>query len=700
LKNKDTKLALLISNFVGLKNLFMKKLITLLLFVLVFTSVSLYSQERNQPLTHEMTPEEMLRKNEIGRDFTPTEPPPPPVRSVAEFEEMQSVLVRYPFGIPMSLIVEMSQDCKVKTIVGNASQQQQVLSQYESAGVNTANCEWLIAPSDSYWTRDYGPWFVADGNNDIGISDFPYNRPRPNDDNIPVVLAQQMGIPLYGMELIHTGGNWMDDGMGIAASTQLVWAENPTLSHADIDTLVKDYLGITKYHVLDDPLDEYIEHIDCWGKFLDVDKILIGQVPQSDYRYADYEAIANYWALQTSSYGNHYQVYRVYTPGTYPYTPYTNSLILNKKVFVPITGSQYDDEALEVYQEAMPGYEIVSVLFDTWENTDALHCRAKGIADVGMLYVKHMPILGNKPFSMEWDLSAEIIPFSGMGLINDSLLCYYKVNDGDYQAVTIEHTTGYNYEATIPLMEPGSEVSYYLHAVDLSGRRKNHPYIGSPDPHVFSVGYAALTVVYPDSMIYVNYGEMVTGKTFNICNYTNTELMINDIESEGFGNFHWYIEGFDMTFPYTMTMNETLPLTVKIDLPVDQALGFMVTDTLDILAEDGHYKVIIRVDSDLLNGIANPLISAAKIESISPNPFSSVTRISFSLKEEMTLTAAVCNLQGQVVRILASREYPAGSHEITWDGTDGSGNSVPDGIYLLKLETERGMDFKKLIISK
>jgi agmatine/peptidylarginine deiminase len=105
-------------------------------------------------------------------------------------------------------------------------------------------------------------------------------------------------------------------------------------------------------------------------------------VPESDYRYADFEFVANYFALQTSSWGDPYQVYRVYTPGDYPYTPYTNSLILNKKVFVPITGSQWDDEALLAYQAAMPGYEIVGIMHDTWETTDALHCRAKGIADV------------------------------------------------------------------------------------------------------------------------------------------------------------------------------------------------------------------------------------------------------------------------------------------------------------------------------
>ena len=679
----------------------MKKLITLSWLIFIFSLSTMYAQELTPALTHEMTPEEQLRKHEIGRDFTPTEPPVAPVRSIGEFEEMQSVLVRYPFGIPMSLIVEISEDCKVKTIVANASEQQTVLNQYISAGVNTANCEWLIAPSNSYWTRDYGPWFVVDGNNDVGICDFPYNRPRPYDDNIPVVLAQQMGVPLWGMNLIHTGGNWMDDGLGIGASTTLVSTENPELTEEEIDTLVWDYMGIRKYHLIDDPLDDYIEHIDCWGKFLDVDKVLIGEVPQSDYRYADYEYVANYFSFQTTSWGNKYQVYRVYTPGTYPYTPYTNSMILNKKVFVPITGSQYDDEALAVYEEAMPGYEIVGILHSTWENTDALHCRAKGIADVGTLYIAHMPLLGDQDFRMQWDLFAEIVPYSGMGVISDSLRCFYKINDGDYQSIQLQNITGYEYEATIPFVEPGSEVSYYLHAVDLTGRRKNHPYIGSPDPHVFTVDYAEDAVLNPDSLVFLTEEDAINGLTFNLCNYTDGDLVINDIEFEYSGMpFPWIIDPWTIELPYTMAPEEVLPLNVRIPMIVYDFKGELVVDTLDIYSEFGHHKVILKVDSDLITGIFDPLAqSSSKIESISPNPFNNNTRISFNLDNGSRVSLAVYNIQGQVIRNLAAQNFPSGSHEVTWDGKNDSGSEVSSGIYLLKLETDRGVDFKKLILS-
>ena len=663
----------------------------LLLTTLMMTARSQY---QSYPLTHEMTPEEELRKHEIGRDFTPTDPPAPPVRMVAEFEEMQSVLVRFPFGIPINLIAEMSQDCKVKTIVASPAEQQQVLSQYQSNGVNTSNCEWLVAPTNSYWTRDYGPWFVVDGSNEVGISDFPYNRPRPYDDNIPVVLAGQMGIPLYGMNVIHTGGNYMCDGLGIASSTELVWNENPGLTHAEIDTMFRDYLGIRKYHVLPDPLGEYIEHIDCWGKFLDVDKVLIGQVPPTDWRYADFEFVANYFAIQTSSWGTPYQVYRVYTPGDYPYTPYTNSLILNKKVFVPQTGSTWDDEALECYEAAMPGYEVIGVMFNTWENTDALHCRAIGIADVGMLYVNHMPLLGNKNFRLHWDLDADIIPYSGAGLITDSLRCYYRFDGGEFQSTPLQHTTGYHYTATIPFALPGTQVSYYLRAADYTGRRKNHPYIGAPDPHKYTVKYATDILVESDSLIFLTPEEMVEGKSFDIYNFTNGDFVINDIEQEGFNFFHWYIDPWNLTLPYTMAYSDTLNLNVKIDIPLDNILGQLAVDTLDIYSQNGHRQVIIKVDEDLLNSIADRNDHKfCRIEKVSPNPFSESTRISFTLDQAQHAFLGICNVQGQLMAILADEDFAAGSHEVTCNG-----DKLPDGVYVVKLISDEGTDTERIIL--
>ena len=468
------------------KNYFCLLIITILLYLGSFEQ--LMSQKPGKKpvkrLTHHMSPEEERLRHLIGKEFVPTAPPQGPVRNVAEFEKMQAVLIRYPFGIPYSVIKEMADDIEVVTIVEDQGDENYVLNQYTANSINTANCSFLHAPSNSYWSRDYGPWFIFDGNDQPGIVDFPYNRPsRPDDDEIPVEVANMLGINLFGMNVIHTGGNYMTGGMGISASSDLVWDEN-SLSPAQIDEYFEDYLGIDTYHVVPDPNNTYIDHIDCWGKFLDVDKVLIREVPASHPQFDEIEATAAYFAAQNSSYGVPFQVYRVYTPND---QPYTNSIILNRKVLVPVTGSQWDDDAIASYQQAMPGYEIVGVS-GSWLSTDALHCRAKGIADIGMLHIRHFPLLGEQPDEPDYTIEAEITAHSGQPLYPDSLFLIFSVNFSAWDTVQMINTTGKSYEANISGQTYGSQVRYFLYAADQSGRNVTHPFIGDPDPHLFYIG--------------------------------------------------------------------------------------------------------------------------------------------------------------------------------------------------------------------
>jgi len=444
-------------------------------------------EETTEPeikLTHVMSPEEAARKHEIGKGFMATDPPAGPVRNVSEFEQMEGVLIRYPLGISYSVIAAISQRTKVTTIVTGQTQENTVKSLYQSNGVNMANCNFLWASSNSYWTRDYGPWYIFYGSDQCGIIDFIYNRPRPQDDLIPQKVATFLGISWFGMDLVHTGGNYMTEGYGISSSTELVWEENTSLTHQQINQLMNSYLGINTYHVVPDPNNTYIDHIDCWGKFLDVDKILIRQVPPSHAQYDEIEATAAFYAAQTSAWGNNYQVYRVNTPNN---QPYTNSLIVNKTVYVPIMGSSYDAAALTSYQQAMPGYEVLGFT-GSWESTDALHCRTNGIADKGMLFIRHYPLLGIQPNQSQYSITAEITAHSQQALIADSVKIYYKVNSGSYTPVQMTWVSGKTYTAVIPGQPVGSQISYYIHAADQSGRSANHPFIGAPDPHVFYVG--------------------------------------------------------------------------------------------------------------------------------------------------------------------------------------------------------------------
>ncbi len=675
----------------------------IIILLLAFNSAS--AQEHPSPpkwmLMHYLSEEEMYHGGRSSRDFTPTDPPQGPIYNVAEFDQQEGVLIAYPFGIPLTLIAEMSQDVTVTTIVLNAGQENTVTNIYESNGVRLDHCNFLYAPHDSYWTRDYGPWFILDGNHQFGIVDFPYNRPRPNDDNIPVVMAGFLGVNLYGMDLTSTGGNYMTDGYGVSASSTLIWEENAGLSHDSIAQIMNDYLGIETYDVLPDPLGEYIEHIDCWGKFLDVDKVLIGQVPSIDPRYADYEYVADFFSTHTCGWNKPYEVYRVYTPGDYPYTPYTNSLILNNKVFVPLTGSQWDDEAISTYQAAMPGYEVIGVYADGgngWQNTDALHCRVMGIADRGMLLVHHMPYWGDVAVLSGYPVQADIIPMDGQPLIPDSVVVYYKVNGGNYNALIMSSDNDTTYTAAIPGGNPGDEIAYYIHAVDQAGKSANHPYIGAPDPHMFHItGSLPDVTVIPDSLLFVNYQQMIEGQMVTVHNYNSTGVTINYINNEGINGFPWYIDPWNINLPQVLAPGDSIELNVKVSIPVDLP-GPWITDTLFAETDASTHKVILRIDSDLLSSIND--YRSIKMVSAFPNPFSDLATISFSLSQSGQAELVVYDMTGKEIRTLVHSFLRKGSYTCRWDGTAEDGTQVPQGVYICRLTAGERTGSIKMVLDK
>ena len=460
------------------------------------SGVSLSAQQagsRQPRLTHHLSPEEAQLRHTLGRNFVETDPPTGNVFSLGEFERNTGVLIAYPgyFGIPTTLIREMARDALVTTLVSGLTQENKVRNIYSAAGVNPDNCLFIYAPTNSYWTRDYGPWYIAYGNDQIGVVDFPYNRPRPDDDEVPKIVASALGLTCFGMNVIQTGGNYMSTGLGSAAATTLVWEENPGQTHAQINQRMQDYLGVNNYHVMEDPNNTYIDHIDCWGKYLAPDKVMVRSVPASHPQHDEIEAAAAYFATQISPYGKPYKVYRVNTPQN---QPYSNSFILNDKVFVPITNSAYDEAALESYRAAMPGYKVYGYLglpSEPWESTDALHCRTHEMADVGMLRIRHLPYSGSVLPVNPLAFTATVTPYSGQGVYSDSVLLYYRINPGPntpFEVINMTRTLGSGWSASIDPPEYGSTIQYYLFAADSSGRRENHPFIGAPDAHEFYIG--------------------------------------------------------------------------------------------------------------------------------------------------------------------------------------------------------------------
>lgn len=660
----------------------MKKLTLLAVLIFIMIAATLHAQQTdpNNGLKHVMTAEEAANKYKIALGFVETDPPAGVIRNVEEFGNNDGVLIRYPFGIPTSLIKEMAKDARVTTIVANATEQTTVTNLYQSNGINLANCTFLLAPTNSYWTRDYGPWYVTFGNNEVGIVDFPYNRPRPNDDEIPKKVAVSQGIPWFGMNVIHTGGNYMTNGIDQSSSTTLVWEENPTQTHDQIAQKVHDYLGIANYLVEEDPNGTYIDHIDCWGKFLAPDKILIRKVPVTHPQYSAIEATAAFYATQLSSYGTFYKVFRVNTPNN---EPYTNSFILKDKVCVPIMGTVNDAQAILAYKQAMPGYQVFGFLGNPgtpWESTDALHCRTHEIADQGMLLISHTPFHDSIPSQSCFEVNADITAYSGQTIYPDSVWTIYKVDSGDWDTLTMTNVSGVHWKTCIPGQLEGSLISYFIHAEDASNRSSNHPYIGAPDAHKFYLKHSLK--VSPDTLEFTTYNDLLAGKNISVQNVVEKEVVINQITNTGQNPFNWQIDPWNISLPYTLQPGEMLNLTVKLGNPLPISSN-VLCDSLLVNTDFALDHAQVCVDPFLLTEIK----SAGENDAVSifPNPVRSSTTFSFYNAIAAEVTIEIFSVTGELVSAPLKQKLPQGRQLFAWEGTGLNGEKLEPGIYFYRI---------------
>lgn len=633
----------------------------------------------------EKTPWEIANEKYAPTVISQTnEIPPAPVVNPAEWEPMTGVLIRYPLGLPISLVAEMSENAEIKTIVSGTSQMNQAISQYQSGGVNMANCTWLIAPSNSMWTRDYGPWYIFQGEDVQGITDHIYNRPwRPDDNNIPWVLGDSLNIPVYGMQVIHTGGNYMSDGMGVGMSTTLVYNENPSLTQAQVNDSMFLYLGLEDYVTMVDILSGGIHHIDCWAKLLDPGRLIVKKLTPAN---AQLEANVAYLQSLVSSYGRPYEVIRVDCASS---TPYTNSLILNNKVFVPLFNNSLDAQAMQTYQEAMPGYEILGYT-GSWVSDDAIHCRAMGMTDRYMLRIVHIPLLTRENNGQDYLVQARIHAYSDMPFTGGTPEVFWKTDGGPYLSIPMTPTSGDTFTAYIPEQADYTNIDYYIHAEDDSNRSENHPYIGAGDPHHFIVlpetsAEVALTPENPPIIIPPGGGSF--GYNINISNACTIPLKVDGwIEADlPTGNTFEVMKKFNLNLSAGASLTRAMTQNVPGNAPAGDYTYRAKVGLYPNLVYDFDSFTFEKAagggsgfgDGEwALSGWQEAGVAASEVpvgyylSQNYPNPFNPLTTIVYSLPQAAQVRLTVYDVSGRQVASVVDGWRDGGVHEVTWNAAD------------------------------
>ncbi|MBD3287813.1 T9SS type A sorting domain-containing protein [candidate division KSB1 bacterium] len=83
-----------------------------------------------------------------------------------------------------------------------------------------------------------------------------------------------------------------------------------------------------------------------------------------------------------------------------------------------------------------------------------------------------------------------------------------------------------------------------------------------------------------------------------------------------------------------------------------------------------------------------------------PNPFNPTTTIKYGIKNTDHVKLTVFNMLGQKIKTLVNENVKAGSHQVTWNGTNELGQKVSNGIYFYRLESGKFSQTMKMLLLK
>ncbi len=326
--------------------------------VLLANDLPLYRGDRARGMVISASPYDRL-----------TPPPSGPVTLDAEYDSCEGVFVRWPFSFATSVfagMVDAIQEVAVVYIVTSSqTNKTNCLNFLASQGIPNENIEFIIAPTNSIWIKDYGPWFVRQQDSTLGIIDMPYawSPSWTNDDHFPEFIEPYWGMDYYGPNIWHDGGNMMTDGHGTMMMSTYVNESNPGMTNAQICQIYQDYFDQDTCYIFQAISIDLTGHIDLWAKIMNNTTILVAKMQPGDPNYNLVESHATRMSAIPTVYGTPFHIVRCpMPPVTSYYKSYLNSLLINHKAIVPIYNLSYDAAALDSYRVALgPEWDVIGI---------------------------------------------------------------------------------------------------------------------------------------------------------------------------------------------------------------------------------------------------------------------------------------------------------------------------------------------------
>ena len=180
--------------------------------------------------------------------------------------------------------------------------------------------------------------------------------------------------------------------------------------------------------------------------------------------------------------------------------------------------------------------------------------------------------------------------------------------------------------------------------------------------------------------------------------------------SDGVPRISWHT-------PYERSSSEFTLLRSLASQPEDErSVPFQAQDGGEFIAYDSElqaesgqelvYRLYLIQEDETLELISQARLSDSgmlkplHLVGAYPNPFNPRTTIRFETSRERLVTITVHNIRGQQVRQLSSSRYPAGVHEVIWNGVDERGLRVESGTYFVTIGSDGMIRSQKILLLK
>lgn len=228
-------------------------------------------------------------------------------------------------------------------------------------------------PLNDGWARDSGPMILTNELGDRCVAGFEFNgwgeKFPPHDDDalVKAHFAKHMGMDIYPADMVLEGGAVAFDGEGTLITTEhclLNKNRNSGKSKADIETVLKNWLGVTKIiwlpnGLVPDPITD--GHIDGIVAFAAPGVVLVHTTnDKNDANYAITHKAKQILQQSYDAKGRKLEVIEI--PLTSFDVVHMNFYVCNGAVLVPVAGkASEDDIPLGIIRDAFPDREVVPI---------------------------------------------------------------------------------------------------------------------------------------------------------------------------------------------------------------------------------------------------------------------------------------------------------------------------------------------------